>query len=81
MIDNPHTEFMLAALRAASARCKLWDNEITAVGVALRHDMIGPEMAVKWINDLGLMFLIEPLPGVVGQVALANGDGEGDPDA
>lgn len=72
-MDDDKKEFMLAALRVASARCKLMDNEITAVGVALRHDMIGPEMAVKWCYDAGLQFLIEPLPGSIGQVSLLDG--------
>ena len=78
MDDDPHKEFMLSALRVASARVKLMDNEITSIGVALRHDLIGPEMAVKWCHDAGLMFLIEPLPGGVGAVALLGVDGGGD---
>ncbi len=78
MDDDSHKEFLLAALRVASSRCKLWDNEIASIGIALRSDMIGPEMAVKWAHDMGLMWLIEPLPGVVGAVALANVEGGGD---
>lgn len=74
MDDHPQKEFMLAALRVASSRVKLMDNEITSVGIALRHNMIGPEMAVKWMHDTGLMFLIEPLPPTIGQVSLMNGE-------
>jgi len=72
MDDNPHKEFLLAALRVALAKVKLIENELTAIGVALRTDLIGPDIAVKWVHDEGLMWLIEPLPGNVGAIALAN---------
>jgi len=68
--DDPHKEFLLAALRVASARCKLMDNEITSIGCALRGDMIGPETAVKWITDANLLWLVEPLPDSVGATVL-----------
>jgi hypothetical protein len=72
--DEAHTEFLLSALRVGSLRCKLMDNEINSIGIALKHKMIGPDTAVKWAHDMGLMFLIEPLPGTIGTVALANVD-------
>jgi len=74
-VDDDHKEYMLATLRVASSRCKLWDNEINSIGVALRTDMICPDMAVKWIGDAGLMWLIEPLPftTVVPTVEAASG--------
>jgi hypothetical protein len=55
-------EFVLASLRVGSLRCKAWDAEITCVGVALRGNLIEPDQAIKWVNDMGLMFLIEPVP-------------------
>lgn len=61
-MSEDHKEYMLAVLRVASSRCKLWDNEIAAIGTALRTDMICPDIAVKWVNDAGLMWMIEPLP-------------------
>jgi hypothetical protein len=69
--EDPHKEFMLAALRVASARCKLMDNEITSIGTALKHDLISPDMAVKWAHDMNVMFLVEPIPGAVGAIAMA----------
>ena len=69
---DPHKEFMLNAIRIASLRAKLMDNELLNIGLALREDMIGPEMAVKWLSDHGLLWLVEPLPGTVGAVAIAN---------
>ena len=32
--------------------------------------MIGPETAVKWITDANLLWLIEPLPSVIGAATL-----------
>ena len=61
--DEDHREFMLAMLRVASARCKLMDYEIMALGVSLKTHMIEPQAAVKWLFDMNLMSLIEPLPG------------------
>jgi hypothetical protein len=71
-----HREFLLSALRSASLRCKLMDNELVTIGVALKHDMIGPDTAVKWLHDHDLMWLIGPLPKAVGMVAEANIGGE-----
>jgi hypothetical protein len=64
-----HREFLLSALRSASLRCKLMDNELVSIGVALKHDLIGPDTAVQWIHDHNLMWLIGPLPKAVGQIA------------
>lgn len=69
-----HREFMLAALRVASGRCRLMANEVDAIGVSLQHRMIGPEFAVRWMHDLQLGWLIEPLPGKIGAIAKAEGE-------
>ena len=74
-VEN-HREFLLSALRSASLRCKLMDNELCTIGVALKHDMIGPDTAVKWIHDHDLMWLIGPLPQAVGMIAEANIGGD-----
>jgi hypothetical protein len=71
-----HREFLLSALRSASLRCKLADNELTTIGVALKNDLIGPDTAVQWIRDHDLMWLIGPLPKAVGQIAEVNIGGE-----
>jgi hypothetical protein len=67
--DDAHREYLLAALRAASLRVKLMDADLTTVGVALKGDLIHPDMAMKWLKDLDLLFLLPttvPLP--VGQI-------------
>lgn len=68
--EDDHREFMLAALRVASAKVKLMDLELTQVGIALKAKLIGPEMAVRWLHELGLMYLCEPMPGAVTRVAM-----------
>ena len=61
---------MLAALRVASSRCKLMDNEITSIGTALKHDLITADVAVRWAVDMNVMFLVEPIPGAVDAITM-----------
>jgi hypothetical protein len=58
MSECSHREFLLAALRIASARAKLFDYEVTSIGIALRDDMITNEQAVKWMKDIGAVEVI-----------------------
>ena len=69
--DDTHREFILAALRVASARAKLMDNEIMSIGVALRGNLISPKMAVMWASDMGLLYLMQPIPKEVEDAAEA----------
>jgi hypothetical protein len=39
-------EYLLAELRCAALRARLWQADIEAVGVALRGGLISPEQAV-----------------------------------
>jgi len=64
--DDAHREFLLSALRAASLRVKVMDADLTSIGIALRANLIGPEVAVKWLHDADLMFLVGALPPAVG---------------
>ena len=57
-MDEKYKEFLLAALRRGSLRAKLMDAELTAIGVALRSDFIGPDQARDWILEEGLMWLV-----------------------
>jgi hypothetical protein len=65
MSDDPHREFMLSALRAASLRAKLFDADMTSIGIALRDCMITPAEAVKWINDIGAADAVGMIPEVI----------------
>ncbi len=62
MSEDPHRDFLLSALRAASLRAKLFDADMTSIGVALKSHMITPEQALKWIKDIGAMDSIGMIP-------------------
>jgi hypothetical protein len=70
--EQAHKEFLLAALRAASSRCKTMDLDITTIGVALKGDLIGADTAVAWIRDSGLMWVVGAIPDPVGKIASQN---------
>lgn len=72
--EDSHRTFLLAALRAASARCKTMDLDITTIGVALKGDLIGCDTAVAWIRDSGLMWVVGSIPDPVGKIASQNGE-------
>jgi hypothetical protein len=48
-------EFLLSAIRSAVIRAKLDANELSTIGVALSGDMIGPDDAISWLEDIGLV--------------------------
>jgi hypothetical protein len=62
MSECTHREFLLSALRAASLRAKLFDADITTIGVALRENMVTTQEALKWIKDIGAMESIGMIP-------------------
>ena len=63
-MSNPddRKEFMLAALRGASLRAKLFETEINSVGVALKGGLIDSYTAMEWIKDIGALELMVHLP-------------------
>jgi hypothetical protein len=71
--EQLHREFLLAALRAASARAKLMDADITTIGVALKGNLIGADTAVQWRRDAGLLGMVGAIPEEVGRVAKSAG--------
>jgi hypothetical protein len=72
LTDEKHRKFLLQALRAASLQAKLWEAELTSVGVALGGDLIGTDSAVQWLRDRNLLWLVQALPEEVGRIAKAN---------
>ena len=52
-------EALLNALRAASARTRLFTNIIDSVGTSLRHKQIDIEGAVAWLTDEGIYGFVE----------------------
>jgi hypothetical protein len=56
----PRTEYLLAELRCASLRARLWVVEIDTIGCALRAGLIGPEEAAEVIAESGCLHLLAP---------------------
>lgn len=69
MEDGSHREFLLARLRQASLQAKLIEAELTAIGVALKGNIISPEGAVVWIREAGLWWMVLPMPTEVAALA------------
>lgn len=59
MPDN-HTEYLLAAMRRASASLKASALEIEEIGVALSRGMIDANMATVWLQDIGALGYVVP---------------------
>ena len=53
-------DYLLAELRCASLRARLWQADIDAVGLALKGGLIEPEQALELLNDCDWLQLIEP---------------------
>jgi predicted RNA-binding protein associated with RNAse of E/G family len=53
-------EYLLAELRCAFLRARLWQVDIDAVGMALKAGWISPEQAVEALADCNCLQLIEP---------------------
>ena len=54
------TEYLLAELRCASLRARLWQADITSIGIMLKAGWISPEEAVELLADCDCLQLIEP---------------------
>jgi hypothetical protein len=53
-------DYLLAELRCASLRARLWQADIDAVGLALKAGLIEPEQAVETLADCECLLLISP---------------------
>ena len=51
-------EYLLAELRAAALRARLWQADIDAVGLALKAGLISPDQAVEHLSDCGFLRLL-----------------------
>jgi hypothetical protein len=58
MSEEPQKEFLLAALRAASLRAKMYEVEINSIGVALKGGLITGEDAISWMREIGAMHML-----------------------
>lgn len=53
-----HRDYLLAELRCASLRARLWQADIDAVGLALRTGLISPEQALELLHDCDALQLV-----------------------
>jgi hypothetical protein len=52
--------YLLAELRCASLRARLWQADIDAVGLALKAGLVEPEQALELLADCDCLQLISP---------------------
>jgi hypothetical protein len=57
-VTRDRREYLLAELRAAALRARLWQADIDAVGLALKAGLISPDQAVEHLSDCGLLRLL-----------------------
>jgi hypothetical protein len=53
-------DYLLAELRCASLRARLWQADIEAVALALKAGLVKPEQALEMLADCDCLQLIEP---------------------
>jgi hypothetical protein len=53
-------DYLMAELRCASLRARLWQADIDAVGMALKAGLVEPEQALKLLADCDCLQFIEP---------------------
>lgn len=58
--EKAKAEFLLAGLRCARLRVQSLQAEIDEVGLALKHNMISPELAVAWLHEIGALQYLNP---------------------
>jgi hypothetical protein len=56
-------DYLLAELRCAALRAKLWQRDIEAVGLALKAGLVEPEQALELLHGCDALHLVgtEPL--------------------
>ena len=51
-------DYLIAELRCASLRARLWQADIDAVGMALKAGLVEPEQALELLDDCDCLALI-----------------------
>jgi hypothetical protein len=57
--SNGDREYLMAVLRAATARAKLIGNTLDAIGLALRQRAVSVEDAMRWARDEQILDLLQ----------------------
>jgi len=53
-------DYLMAELRCASLRARLWQADIDAVGMALKAGLVEPEQALELLRECDCLQLISP---------------------
>jgi hypothetical protein len=53
-------DYLIAELRCASLRARLWQADIDAVGMALKAGLVEPEQALELLRECDCLQLISP---------------------
>ncbi len=64
-ISQDRRAYLLAELRCAALRARLWAHDIDAMGLALKGGLIDPEEAIEWLDDYRCLSLIGTEMGAV----------------
>jgi hypothetical protein len=51
-------DYLLAELRCAALRARLWQTDIEAVGLALKGGLINPKQALELLHDCDALHLV-----------------------
>jgi hypothetical protein len=51
-------DYVLAEIRCAALRARLWQADIEAVGLALKYGLIHPEQALELLHDCDCLHLV-----------------------
>ena len=55
-------EYLLASLRVASLRARLYETEINSIGTALKAGIVDCYGAVEWMKEIGALGLMKYIP-------------------
>lgn len=58
--DQSKRDFLITALRCTRIRVMLLGYEIEEVGIALKSNMVSPETAVGWLDEIGALRFVNP---------------------
>jgi len=63
-ISQDRRAYLLAELRCAALRARLWQLDIDAVGIALKGSLIAPEQALELLADRDALHLVGSSEGL-----------------
>ena len=58
--SSNYVDYLLAEIRCAVLRAKLWQNDLVAIGIALKGGFISADNALEHLADCGALRLVAP---------------------